>query len=325
VLDGSGATVYQLQDDLPPDVRAMSATPDGELVVAWTSNFFDSTGYYSRHGWLSEFAADGSEVGSPVPLTDRIEGNLVPGSVSASPGGSAFVAYSRHPPDPFWDEDPIGVELQRYCSTNDPTCALCPDHDDDIDTDSDLIPDGCDPCSNAAGAQDGIVAKASVASGIEPRDMRAVFDQTFLLPAGSSFGTLDVLANGARLRIESVRGQAMFDAALPGGAYAGSGTRGWTATPTKLKYTDRTESLIDGVKRVLIVDQANKQPGRVRVKARAGGGKFGMWDSMLPMTAIVALGDETAAAAGECGEFSFVADQCEIVGYRAGRCLGRAE
>jgi hypothetical protein len=63
----------------------------------------------------------------------------------------------------------------------------------------------------------------------------------------------------------------------------------------------------------------------VRVKARAGGGEYSSWESYLPMTAIAVLGNETSAAAGVCGEFQYVAEQCEPISYTANRCIGVAE
>jgi hypothetical protein len=323
-LDGSGAMDLVLDNSAPnPDVHSMSGTPDGHLVVAWTSAQF--TPYSGTHGWLTQFAADGSADGPTLPLTDRLYGNLVATSLSTTPGGSAVVAFTRivssTPVYSSW----VDVQLQRFCDPTDAACALCPAFDDDVDTDGDLIPDGCDPCSNVASAQNAIVGKAQVNTGRDPRDRRASFDQTFVLPAGTTFGDLTIVADGARLRIESVRGQAMFDAKLPGGTYAGGGTRGWTATATKLKYSDRTDSPVEGVKRAQIIDQSNKQPGQVRVRASGGKGEYYTQNIHLPMTAIAVLGDGTAAAAGVCGEFPFAAEQCEALSLSAHRCIGRAE
>jgi hypothetical protein len=332
-LDGSGGVDYPLVESDHPFVMAMRATPDGRLVVVWRGDGDED--YYSPNGWLTVFAADGSTEGPAVPLGDSLGGRRFPNGLSTNVAGSALVALVKlGVPIGGW----IDVELQRFCDTNDAGCDLCPGFDE-VDSDGDFIPDGCDPCSNVAGSQDATASKAMVSFAYDAffpyteitLDNKMSLQQTFVLPAGSSFGTLTVMSEGARIRVESVRGQALFDATLPGGAYAGPGTRGWSATTTKLKYSDRTDSPINGVTQLTIVDENSKQSGQVRVKARAWRGEYGVYETNLPMTTIVLLGDEEASADGVCGEFPFALDQCDskfkLVSsiYRSGKCRGRVE
>lgn len=75
----------------------------------------------------------------------------------------------------------------------------------------------------------------------------------------------------------------------------------------------------------MVVDQSNEEPGRVRVKAKAGGGEYCAVESIGLVTAIAALGDETAAAARVCGEFPFTAEQRETFCYNVQRSIGVAQ
>jgi hypothetical protein len=72
-----------------------------------------------------------------------------------------------------------------------------------------------------------------VLADVAPGNDGLVLRADFRLGAGASFAALDPSLEGARIVVANAAGTPRLDASLPGGSYAGRGTRGWLRTSTR--------------------------------------------------------------------------------------------
>lgn len=299
--------------DLPAG-NAVAMEPDGEYVVAdlWTSPGQEFLG--------QRFDTADQPLGPVFPLrSDLANLNFSFPSIDIDMNGNFVVAWDR-------DEKPQGgsgaldfeVAARRFCDPSDPTCDVCPGYDDTVDSDGDGTPDGCDPCTALSAAQQFTRINASVRYGgfDDLKDIPLKLNRVRMkgdLALPGLFAGFDPVADGARVRVESMSGGKVADFVLPGGSYSGGGTRGWrlNGTGTVWTYIDSTTDRINGFSKMSVKDRSNSAPGAVRVVVKAGGGIYGTDASFLPLTAIVLLGDQAAADSGQCGLASFDLAECD--------------
>ena len=137
----------------------------------------------------------------------------------------------------------------------------------------------------------------------------------FALSGASSFATLDPQTDGARVLIKNEAGVTRIDVTLPGGAYGGSGTRGWTLNSkgTKWTYQDKTGTPNNGITKLTFEDR-NKAPNQVKVAVTGKNGTYPVVSGDEPLAATVVLGNQAASAAGECTETTFGPGTCSFNG-----------
>ena len=115
---------------------------------------------------------------------------------------------------------------------------------------------------------------------------------------------LDPLARGARVVVEDGTGAALFDAAIPPGAYSPVTRTGWLANGASTAFTFRTTLAVAGVIDKMKLSRTTARPDLVKVTMSGKRGGFATAAPVLPLTAIVVL-DAPTAATGECGEVVF--------------------
>lgn len=185
-----------------------------------------------------------------------------------------------------------------------------------MDGDGDGLCDALDPCPNLDHGQDFIsrtkLQLARINTDTTPGNDKLLLAGSFALPAGQSFADLDPLADGARVILTKQNGAVLFDAVLASGAYAGPGTRGWRLNggATAWTFADRTAAPTHGITDVKLIDQGNKEPGRVRVKVKGKNGTYDVAAGDEPVNATVVFGDQTAGQQGHCGQTMFTPAQC---------------
>lgn len=186
------------------------------------------------------------------------------------------------------------------------------------DADGDLLCDVVDPCTNVGGERDFLLVPPSqllaIGVGTDPvvGNDKLIVNGSFELPASTLFGDLDPLANGARVLVVSAAGQVRIDASLPGGAFGGRGTRGWKSngSGSRWTYVDRTAAPIAGIGSVKLGDRGSS----VLVSVRGKRGIYPIEPGDEPVQMTIVLGDQAAAARGECGESAFTAADCGFNG-----------
>ncbi|HYC57495.1 MAG TPA: hypothetical protein VEL28_21365 [Candidatus Binatia bacterium] len=299
----------------------LETTAAGELTAAWSELPADSI-YQS---FAQTYAVDGTLAEEPVALIDDLyltssfQGELADFDVNEA--GSLWVLIAERRSGMSF-QDVSGYFVRRICSGADATCKLCPDFDDDVDSDADGVPDGCDPCTNVGAGQDATRHSVMASFGgeepdpliIAVRDNRVAMRHRVVLPPSTSFATLPVEQTGVRLRIESAGGGAMVDVTLPGGVFGGTGTAGWMRKGSKIIYQDRTVMPANGFRRLILKDMGAAQPNLVSVQIKAAGGTYAVDASLLPLTAILTLGGSAQADAGVCSESRYILAECEAFG-----------
>jgi hypothetical protein len=241
-------------------------------------------------------------------------------SISGDMQGNLVVAWQEPSGVPTRDGSGLGVYAQRFCNSDDPTCDVCVGYDDTIDTDGDGIADGCDPCTNVAGAREIDSVRVDIrekTSGVPQRANRIVFNADFDLPGGpASFADIDPLAEGMRVRVATPLGAAIADMTFVSGPIGGKGTRGWktNAANNKWIYADK-RNLYPSPEffKLILKDRSTSAPNRVRLRVRGKQGPYEVWPAYVPLTASIALGDGDAAASGLCGEATFEVEDCSVV------------
>jgi hypothetical protein len=191
------------------------------------------------------------------------------------------------------------------------------------DADLDGTCDEQDVCNNPFGAQNFVGSKPTpnltftkINNDVTPGNDGLKIGGEFTLAVGQSFATLSPLTTGARIVVDSGSGTTRVDAVLPGGAYGGSGTRGWrtNAKGNQWTYTDASASPISGIKKVKINDRSKTGPRRVRVSIGGAKATYPVVAADAPLQAIVVLGNQTSAIAGACGETNFGTGSCKLNG-----------
>jgi hypothetical protein len=153
-----------------------------------------------------------------------------------------------------------------------------------------------------------------IASDTTPGNDVLVVRADFDLPQGTTFAGLDPLEEGLRLVLSNSQGEPRVDVSLPGGAFSGAGTAGWTLVGNGRSwiYRDRTGAPVNGIVKVAIKDRSNQNPGRVRVIVRGRLGDYPITAGDSPLQAAVILGGRSASLTGRCGRRSFAPLQCSF-------------
>lgn len=129
---------------------------------------------------------------------------------------------------------------------------------------------------------------------------------SFRLRSGT-LASLDLVATGARLQLDAAGGASRADVVLPGGAYAGSGTRGWQKKGRTWLYRDRTGSLLNGIGSVKLVEGVKTAAGMVAVTVKAKDGSYPLLAGDAPPVATLTVGGP-----GQCGRTIFDVDDCSM-------------
>lgn len=187
------------------------------------------------------------------------------------------------------------------------------------DGDGDTICDARDACTNVQGGRDFATTPRSltrlgrVNEDPTPGNETLALRASFALPAERAFADLDLRLQGARILLRSAHGGEIVDVALPGGAYAGRGTRGWRASPQKTswQYLDHTRTPLAGITKVKVIDRGASRPGgtvAVEVSGRRGSYPIAVAD--VPVDVSLVLGGQGAAILGMCAESAYASTDC---------------
>ncbi len=302
----------------------LAAAENGDLIIAY-GNGTDPFNPFSGTV-LTNFARRYNAAGTPqspsflifddqsIDMTNVFSSTL---NITRLTSGSFVAAAGTLNPGGLGQPSTEGtIHIHRLCDlTADPTCEICPGFDDSLDTDADGRPDGCDACNNAGGQN--MLAKTRIGIrnpeatiGVQSKKKKFNWKGSFVMPV--AFSSTDPQTQGARIRVEALGGSTMLDVELPGGAYAGQGTMGWTVNTagTKSRYRDKTASPINGITQVKLTDRSSKQPGLVQIKVKGFGGNYPVSSVYVPISAAIVLGDAAAGTTGACGEVSFAPDDC---------------
>jgi len=191
------------------------------------------------------------------------------------------------------------------------------------DTDADGECDGIDPCTNVAGGRAFLSPPRSkltlkkVRTQTVPGDDTMTLAGTFELPADKTFADLQPDLRGARLILEGDDGGAIVDLEIPGGLYAGKGSRGWkpSGSGKSWTYIDKTGAPIGGIVKVAFSDAGKPSPSsRVKLSISGKESTYPVLEADMRLGAIVVLGNQTDAAAGLCTETSYLPDECMLNG-----------
>lgn len=194
----------------------------------------------------------------------------------------------------------------------------CPPDVGEGDTDSDGLCDVIDPCTNVGGGQDFALKSklvlSKVGNDLTPDNDKVSLSGSFALPAALSFSSFAPGTRGARVVLLADDGTTLVDAVLPGGSYAGRGTRGWKTNSrgTVWQFLDRTPSRVLGMSDIKLNDRAkNGLGGLVKVSVRGSKAIYPVGVGDAPVRAIIAVGDQTDSIAGRCGETAFAPGNCK--------------
>jgi hypothetical protein len=125
---------------------------------------------------------------------------------------------------------------------------------------------------------------------------------SFVLP--SSFGSLDLVADGIRLVIVAQDGSMVADVTVPGGT-------GWSEPNEKRFQFADPSGMHNGITKFQLSDQSSKAPGQAGIKLTAKNGGYPVEAGDEPLRAIVVVGD---GSVGECTETAFASDACVFNG-----------
>lgn len=181
------------------------------------------------------------------------------------------------------------------------SCVHAPAPDGDDDGTCDVL----DPCTNPAGRD--FVAGSKLAFTRIDADPTAGNDGvtlsgSFDLAPGRTFTDLWPEAHGTRLFVAGRDGAVLVDVALPGGAYAGKGTRGWVRAGSGKTWTwlDKTEAPLAGIVKLQLADKAKPAtPQRTKVVMAGKRGTYAVRVDDAPLAVTLVLGE---SADGLCAE-----------------------
>ena len=170
--------------------------------------------------------------------------------------------------------------------------------------------DGPDLCMNAGGARTLLDASLKV------RTNAVRFTGTFHPPAGVPF---DPIARGAQVKLLNGSSEPVLDVALPAGAYAGTGTKGWRliSSGKTWKFTDSTGA--PGARARMLVKR--KSAAEVVLKIIVRNVSVAVATD-LPISLTAVFGDQVQSAGGQCGEVSFPAATCSVGAAGSLKCQG---
>lgn len=156
------------------------------------------------------------------------------------------------------------------------------------------------------------VIATKINTDVDPSNDGIKIISTFTLPSAAGFDDFDPLADGALVQVFNAVGAPLLDAVIPGGAFAGGGTRGWSLNGkgTVWKYKDKTASPVEGIIKIVVADRDHRVPNEVKVTVVGKKGTYPIVAGDAPLRAAVVLGGTEALAARVCGEGSFAAGEC---------------
>jgi cysteine-rich repeat protein len=206
---------------------------------------------------------------------------------------------------------------------------VCPADSGLPDSDADGVCDAQDACTNLGGGQDFKPLRSPkltltrINDNVIPGDDKLVAEGVFDLGVGKTFDAIDPSATGARILLLNASGGTELDVALPAGTYHGRGTRGWTPNfpRTRWKYADKTSdgllaTTYSGISSVRVEDRSKRTPREVQIKVLGKFGNYPIVSGDSPVRVVVVLGQQSAAAAGLCGESNFLAADCTFNALR---------
>jgi cysteine-rich repeat protein len=298
-------------------IDTMTSTADGVVDAGLQSHFYvdvftADASYTTASGVTYAGAGPPPPCGNGVPDAGEAcdDGNLADGDCCSSacqiePAGTTCRAVAG------------ACDVAETC---DGTSLACPADAGLPDADADGVCDLVDLCTNVAGARDfhaiggPIVRLNNVNLDTQPGNDGLTLRAEFDLPAGTSFSDLAFDTTGLLLRLTSATGTVRLDAALPAGAPAEPGTRGWTraASGQKWTYADDTLTPIGSIKKLRVVARDGAGGSRVRVVARGQDGAYGVMASDLPVQVLLVLDGTGASLANRCAESSFAASECAL-------------
>jgi len=116
-----------------------------------------------------------------------------------------------------------------------------------------------------------------------------------------------------RLLVAAADGSVRADVTLPGGAYAGKGSRGWARASSGKAWTylDKTDAPLDGIVKLQIADKSKAAtPTRTKVVVIGKTGVYPVTVADAPLAATVTLGTPADAMTGLCAESAYGAGDC---------------
>jgi len=285
MFDSAGATVgseFLVTESTPEDehLQGLAPTPDGGFLAVWRRLF-------AQHVYARLFESTGQPVGSEFRVdTDTTAPTNV--GVAADSVGNFVVTWTGL----SYDE----IRAQRLC----------------FDVDSDGLCPSDDPCTNADDERNinikpMVQLKRINADPVPGNDSLKVQGE---FVSATTFGSLDPIADGARVVLAANDGTVRVDIAIPGGAF--DGTSGWKAngSGTRFQFKDRSGAN-QGIQQVKIQDRSKKAPNQVKVQFRGKDGTYPVVAGDEPPRATVVIGD---GSIGQCGETGLLASNCKFNG-----------
>jgi DNA-binding beta-propeller fold protein YncE len=124
--------------------------------------------------------------------------------------------------------------------------------------------------------------------------------------SAASLAALDPATTGVAIDLRDAGGAQIFSASIPGGAFGGGGTAGWTSGPPAWIYLDKTAAPAGGIRKVILRDLSTRTPGVIDVKVAGKNGTYPAVPGQEPLFLRVDLGVPdvcglaTFPVAGEC-------------------------
>ncbi len=316
VIAADGSTIAS---DIAVGVEPIAIAPGGLWVSAT-----DDEAHYAIY--QTESMQQHETGGTPIGKAYAGRSDLSPmmawdSAVAMNAYGSVAALYTAtRDRNHFYDigalpvEDTVRHYLRLFCDSTDPQCDPCT-AGDATDLDGDGLADACDPCVTPAGAPAISFASAAIRNAeranLFPQRANQVRVRAVAALTPGTFASLPLVDRGLRMRIDSADGGSLVDAQLPGGTWAGNGTRGWTVKPGVYLYRDSTLEPVLGFRKVIVQDSSARSPGLVTVRATATASQYGVRPGYLPMVLSVTFGEHADGNAGLCTEFPFDAAECE--------------
>jgi hypothetical protein len=115
---------------------------------------------------------------------------------------------------------------------------------------------------------------------------------------------IDLAANGFRLTVRDLNGNAIFTRDVP----PGIGSPGWISTSSGFRFKDNSGSLAGGITKVTLVDRS----GRFKFKIRGRDSDFRIQPGLEPVRLEVVLGGDAQRTAGQCAAVAFQSTRCSF-------------
>ncbi len=195
-----------------------------------------------------------------------------------------------------------GQELTYTCTPPGSGVRVGVDRDGDGIFNRDELALGTDPQDPMPSCNGNVLQKARLQitnnAGLPGDEKVKIRGETVV--TGYVAGNIDLIADGAQIRIDDASGATLLVRNIPPGE-AGVSTPGWIVNRQGTKWTFRDKlGTYGGITNVMVTDRSNRQPGlfSVSVKAELS---FQVEESAAPLRLTVKFG----ADEGECGEIHF--------------------